>query len=64
MLYSYMYNLRTHNALKTGWSESILSHAVVIWSDMLGGVLIREESLPWSGPLHTRQIFGERRETG
>ena len=37
---------------------------VVIWSDMLGGVLIGEEPLPWSGPLFSHQISGERRETG
>ena len=38
--------------------------AVVIWSDMLGGVLIGEEPLPWSGPLFSHQISGEWRETG
>ena len=31
---------------------------------MLGGVLIGEESLSWSGPLFSHQIYGERRETG
>ena len=31
---------------------------------MLGGVLIGEEPLPWSGPLFSHQISGERRETG
>ena len=40
------------------------SSTVVIWSDMLGGVLIGEEPLPWSGPLFSHQISGERRETG
>ena len=43
----------------------MFSHCtVVIWSDMLGGVLIGEEPLPWSGPLFPHQISGERRETG
>ena len=42
----------------------VLLPTVVIWSNMLGGVLVREESLPWSGPFHSHQIFGERRETG
>ena len=31
---------------------------------MLGGVLIGEESLSWSGPFFSHQISGERRETG
>ena len=31
---------------------------------MLGGVFIGEEPLPWSGPLFSHQISGERRETG
>ena len=31
---------------------------------MLGGVLIGEEPLPWSGPIFSHQISGERRETG
>ena len=31
---------------------------------MLGGVLIGEEPLPWSGPLLPHPISGERRETG
>ena len=38
--------------------------AVVIWSDMLGGVLIGEEPQSWSGPLFSHQISGEWRETG
>ena len=37
---------------------------VVIWSDMLGGVLTGEDSIPWSRPLHSHQVSGERRETG
>ena len=41
----------------------LVSHAVVIWSDMLGGVLTGQEPLPWSGPIFTHQISGERRET-
>ena len=31
---------------------------------MLGGVLIGEEPLPWSGPIFSHQISGERKETG
>ena len=31
---------------------------------MLGGVFIGEEPLPWSGPIFSHQISGERRETG
>ena len=38
--------------------------SVVIWSDVLGGVLTGQESLSWSGPLFSHQISGERRETG
>ena len=37
--------------------------AVVVWSYLLGGVLYREESLSWSGPILPHQIPGERRET-
>ena len=37
---------------------------VVIWCDMLGGVLTGENSLPWSGPLYSHQVPGERREAG
>ena len=37
--------------------------AVVVWSDVLGGVLIGKESLPWSGPLLSHEILGWRRET-
>ena len=36
---------------------------VVIWRDMLGGVLIGKKSLSWSGPLLAHQEPGERRET-
>ena len=43
---------------------SYISDSVVIWSDVLGGVLIREDSLPWSGPLLSHEVPGERRETG
>ena len=39
-------------------------NAVVIWSDMFGGILIGEEPLPWSGPLLPTQISGGRTETG
>ena len=39
-------------------------NAVVIWSDMLGGVLTGEEPLPWSGPLLPTPISGGRTETG
>ena len=38
--------------------------AVVIWCDMLGGILTGKKSLPWSGPLLHHQVPGERRETG
>ena len=38
--------------------------SVVIWSDVLGGVLTGQESLSRSGPLFSHQISGERRETG
>ena len=31
---------------------------------MLGGVHIGEEPLPWSGPIFSHQISGERKETG
>ena len=41
----------------------LLYCAVVIWSDMLGGVLIGKEPLPWSGRLLSHQIFGQRRAT-
>ena len=39
--------------------DTILSmhpHAVVLWSDFLGGVLFGEEPLPWSGPFFSHQI--------
>ena len=41
---------------------SDISHAMVIWSDVLGGVFIGENLLPWSGPLFSHQISGERGE--
>ena len=44
--------------------EHIHVCAVVIWCDMLGGVLTGKESIPWSGPLLHHQVPGERRETG
>ena len=39
-------------------------HAVVIWCDVLGGILTGENPLPWSGPLFSHRLFGERRATG
>ena len=43
---------------------SDISHAVVIWSDVLGGVFIGENPLPWSGPLFSHQISREWKKTG
>ena len=42
-------------------SQSYL--AVVIWCDVLGGVFLGENPLSQSGPIHSRQESGERRET-
>ena len=42
----------------------LLSSAVVVWCDMLGGVLTGENPLPWSGSLFSHQVSGERRATG
>ena len=45
-------------------SKYLSLYTVVIWSDVLGGVLTGKEPLSWSGPLFSHQISGERRETG
>ena len=45
-------------------TEFVAACAVVVWSDVLGGVLTGEEPLPWSGPLLPHQISGGRREAG
>ena len=41
---------------------NIYHNTVVFWSDMLGGVLIGEEPLPWSGPFSFMRYLesGER----
>ena len=41
---------------------SALWCAVVIWCDMLGGVLIGKEPLPWCGSICSHQIPSERGE--
>ena len=38
--------------------------AVVIWSDVLGGVFAGTGSLPWPGELQCGQTLGARREAG
>ena len=38
--------------------------AVVVWCDVLGGVLTGENPLPWSGPIFPHQVSGESRATG
>ena len=38
--------------------------SVVIWSDVLGGVLTGQDSIPWNGAILYSEVPGERRETG
>ena len=43
-------------------NNKLLAIAVVIWSDLLGGVLTWQVSLPWKGPSFSHPLSGERGE--